>query len=108
MPARIGFGLTLLPILGLLAGGPVSAEILRSETGDLTVLSKPSLPARGETQQSVLARHGEPLGRFATVGGNSRWQPPITRWDYADFSVIFEGPITLHSVLHGPAIPQPQ
>jgi hypothetical protein len=108
MRARIGSSLTLLALLGLFAATPLGAEILRAETGDLTVLSKPSLPTRGEPQQSVLARYGEPLGRYATVGGGSRWQPPITRWDYADFSVIFEGTYALHSVLHGPVTPQSQ
>lgn len=106
MRARIGSSLTLLALLGLFAATPSVAEILRIETGDLKVLSKPSLPTRGEAQQSVLARHGEPLGRYATVGGDSRWQPPITRWDYGDFSVIFEENLTLHSVLHGPVTPQ--
>ena len=106
MRVRIGSSLTLLALLGLFAATPLSAEILRAETGDLTVLSKPSLPTRGEAQQSVLSRYGEPLGRHATVGGGSRWQPPITRWDYAEFSVIFEGTSTLHSVLHGPVTPQ--
>ena len=108
MRTRIGSRLTLLALLGLFAATPLGADILRIETGDLTVLSKPSLPTRGETQQSVLARYGEPLERYATVGGGSRWQPPITRWDYADFSVIFEGTLALHSVLHGPVALQSQ
>jgi hypothetical protein len=106
MRARIGSILTLLALPGLFAAAPLGAEILRAETGALTVLSRPSLPTRGETQQGVLARHGEPQGRFATVGGGSRWQPPITRWDYPDFSVVFEGTLTLHSVVHGPVTPQ--
>jgi hypothetical protein len=38
----------------------------------------------------VEARFGAPAKRFAPVGGGKPEHPPITRWDYADFSVFFE------------------
>ena len=51
-------------------------------------------PRRGISQQQVLDRFGEPQQRYSTVG-----EPPITRWDYSQFSVYFEGDKVLHSVL---------
>jgi hypothetical protein len=36
---------------------------------------------------------GAPTEKHATVG-----QPPITRWDYAGFSVFFEHDRVIHSV----------
>jgi hypothetical protein len=43
---------------------------------------------------AVQGRFGEPTERHATVGN-----PPITRWDYPQFSVYFEHDRVLHSVL---------
>jgi hypothetical protein len=42
----------------------------------------------------VQGRFGEPSNRHATVGN-----PPITRWDYPQFSVYFEHDRVLHTVL---------
>lgn len=98
MAAPLGLGLTL----------PAQAEILQVEPGTYSVITQPSLPMRGLHQNQVLARYGEPAQRFATVGGNRPRHPPITRWDYEGFSVIFEGPLVLHSVVHGPHTPQPR
>ncbi len=51
-------------------------------------------PARGSNMSSVEARFGAPITRHAAVG-----DPPITRWDYARFSVFFEHDTVLHAVL---------
>ncbi|WP_038047542.1 hypothetical protein [Thioalkalivibrio sp. ALJ16] len=82
----------------LLGGIPItaSADILRSPDGGFTVLQKDGLPVRGQTQTAVIRDHGEPETRHATVG-----DPPITRWDYTDFSVFFEGEYVLHSAVRG-------
>ena len=42
---------------------------------------------------SVEARFGPPATRSSAVG-----QPPITRWDYPDFTVFFEYDHVVHSV----------
>ena len=52
--------------------------------------SSMSLPRRGLTMDEVEKRFGAPVTRHATVGGASPQQPPITRWDYNGFAVIFE------------------
>ena len=92
--------------LALLLAAPAHSEILRVEPGVYSVITQPSLPVRGQHQSQVVARHGQPMQRFATVGGNRPLHPPITRWDYDGFSVVFEGPLVLHSVVHGPHTPR--
>ena len=52
-------------------------------------------PTRGMSMQSVKQHFGEPGQTHAQVG-----DPPITRWDYADYSVFFENQTVLTSVLH--------
>ncbi|MGH8170362.1 MAG: hypothetical protein ACRETJ_07495, partial [Steroidobacteraceae bacterium] len=53
-------------------------------------------PVRGTTMHEVEAKFGAPQKRYPTVG-----KPPITRWDYASFSVYFEFNRVVHSVVHG-------
>jgi hypothetical protein len=54
-------------------------------------------PARGATMSAVEARFGAPQSRHAAVG-----TPPITRWDYAGFSVYFEYQRVIDAVVVGP------
>lgn len=54
------------------------------------VITSGALPAKGMSQSSVLSAYGAPAARQPRVGGGSVHQPPITRWDYDDFMVIFE------------------
>jgi hypothetical protein len=51
-------------------------------------------PARGATMTTVEAKFGAPVARHPTVG-----VPPITRWDYAGFSVFFEKDRVIHAVV---------
>jgi hypothetical protein len=53
-------------------------------------------PKGGLTMSEVEKRFGAPATRHPTVG-----QPPITRWDYAGFSVFFEGDRVIHAVATG-------
>ena len=52
-------------------------------------------PARGATMAKVEAKFGAPTERHNAVG-----KPPITRWDYANFSVFFEYDHVVHAVVH--------
>ena len=68
------------------------AEVLRipiSQQGDKNI----NMPVHGDLQSQVLRRFGEPNVRHPSVG-----QPPISRWDYADFSVYFEHSTVVSSV----------
>jgi len=50
-------------------------------------------PTRGMTEDSVKASFGDPQEVRAPVG-----DPPITRWEYADFVVFFEYDKVIHAV----------
>jgi hypothetical protein len=52
--------------------------------------SHANVPKRGQTMADVEKQFGAPVNRHPTVGGASAQQPPITRWDYNGFAVIFE------------------
>lgn len=54
-----------------------------------------SLPTLGESQRAVLERFG-----LADVEHPSVGNPPITRWDYREFSVYFEYTHVINSVRH--------
>ena len=53
-------------------------------------------PKRGSTMGEVEKHFGAPLTRHPTVG-----KPPITRWDYSNFSVFFEHDRVIHAVVTG-------
>ena len=54
-----------------------------------------TVPGRGMTKEQVEERFGTPTEKEQPVG-----DPPITRWNYSEFTVYFEYDIVLHSVLH--------
>ena len=56
-------------------------------------------PKRGLTMDEVEKQFGTPANRHAAVGGSSQQQPPITRWDYSGFSVVFERDRVIDSVV---------
>jgi hypothetical protein len=51
-------------------------------------------PRRGVTMGEVEKQFGAPVTRHPTVG-----QPPITRWDYNGFAVVFERDRVIDSVV---------
>lgn len=51
-------------------------------------------PVRGTTMAEVESRFGTPKAKHPAIG-----EPPITRWDYAKFSVYFEHQMVLSSVV---------
>ena len=51
-------------------------------------------PAPGSLMKTVEKQFGAPATRHPTVG-----KPPITRWDYPNFSVFFEGDRVIDSVV---------
>lgn len=91
MPILRGFLFSLLA-LGLTAL-PASADVLLMD-GKPVVVEQGDQPARGMHERTVLTRFGEPDARHAPVG-----DPPIGRWDYRDYSVFFEGPFVIHTVV---------
>jgi hypothetical protein len=80
--------------LGLCAATPLFAETLAI---DGQVAIKPSsveTPQRGATMSAVEQRFGTPANKSSAVGN-----PPITKWFYPNFVVVFEHDKVLHAVV---------
>lgn len=84
-------GLALL-LVTTLSSQAQTLEIPLGEQGDPQLTQ---LPHTGESRRSVLERFGLADEEHAPVG-----QPPITRWDYREFSVYFEYDHVVNSVRH--------
>ena len=59
-----------------------------------TAQSDDGRPSRGMTQASVESKYGSPVSVNAPVG-----EPPISRWEYANFVVFFEYDKVIHAVV---------
>lgn len=84
-----------------LAAGAATASLARAETivvNDKVMVRDSSIarPHRGMRMDQVERQFGEPATRHPTVG-----KPPITRWDYPQFSVFFEHDRVIHTVVVG-------
>ncbi|MCU7856757.1 MAG: hypothetical protein KZQ79_13890 [Candidatus Thiodiazotropha sp. (ex Lucinoma borealis)] len=89
---------TLSAALLYLLAQPVSAEVLlidSIETAPINSEEGVSRPSRSMTMDQVTQRFGQPMNAYPSVG-----EPPITRWDYGNYSVFFEYKHVLTSVLH--------
>lgn len=89
-----------LALAALLAAAPGAvADVLIIEKLEA---AKTEMPARGMTMDRVQSRFGAPLSVSGPVG-----DPPITRWDYANFVVVFEYRHVIHSVEKHDGPPRP-
>ncbi|HPF25385.1 MAG TPA: hypothetical protein P5528_06600 [Steroidobacteraceae bacterium] len=79
----------------VMAAAPLAAETLAIDGQVMVRESNIERPNRGMTMRQVEARFGAPANRRAAVG-----QPPITRWEYANFTVVFEHDRVLHAVVN--------
>jgi hypothetical protein len=59
------------------------------------------VPAKGESMSGVTKEFGAPKEKHATVGGDAPKHPPITRWDYDGFTVVFERSKVVDVVIAG-------
>lgn len=91
---------TLLALALLLpASAAIHADVVEMPRGGSAMtVSKPN---KGSTMKAVLNQFGKPSKRYAAVGGGSKRQPPITRWDYPTFSVFFEHDHVVDAVVPG-------
>ena len=64
--------------------------------------ARTEMPARGMSMERVQSRFGAPRSVSGPVG-----DPPITRWDYQDFVVVFEHRFVIHSVEKSAQPPRP-
>ncbi len=86
--------LRILSAIALLAafGAAANAETVILE--GITPGSADGRPSRGMTQTGVESRYGSPVAVESPVG-----EPPITRWEYADFVVFFEHDKVIHAIV---------
>lgn len=84
----------LLLLLIFSLNSPANADGIKIPLGQQGLANLP-LPSRGDAKIDVLDRFGLADEEHPAVG-----QPPITRWDYHDFSVYFEGNRVIDSVVH--------
>ena len=84
-----------LLVASLIAGAAAAETIVVD--GKLTVEpSSIARPERGMHMAQVEQRFGTPITRHPAVG-----RPPITRWDYPQYSVFFEGRTVIDTVVPG-------
>jgi len=92
--------LKTLAVAALLAFVPVaSADVLIIEKLEAAQVAKPT---RGMSMERVQDRFGAPRSVSGPIG-----EPPITRWDYQDFVVVFEHRFVIHSVEKSERPPRP-
>jgi hypothetical protein len=92
MPKRFNLvaRLVLLALAGSTGGVAIAQNLDMSGTDSA---ANDGRPASGMTQASVESRYGAPVRKIAAVG-----DPPIARWEYADFIVYFEYDRVIHAV----------
>jgi len=86
----LGLGLALPTFGETLA---VDGQVVLKPTGVET-------PQRGSSMAAVEAKFGAPSNKSSAVGN-----PPITKWFYPTFVVVFEHDKVLHAVVSGAAPP---
>ncbi len=85
-----------ISLVALALTTPAFSETLAID-GQVTV--KPAnveTPQRGSTMAAVEARFGAPANKSGPVGS-----PPISKWFYPNFVVVFENDKVLHAVVVG-------
>jgi hypothetical protein len=77
----------------LLGSSPIQADNLQMpESVPMEVSIQ--VPGRGMTMTAVEEKFGSPEAKYDEVG-----DPPISRWEYPQFSVYFEYQFVIHSVV---------
>ena len=83
-----------LTILGLALGLAAGANADTLKTSGINAGEDGSRPMRGITQAQVESKYGSPVSKRVPVG-----DPPISRWEYQNFTVYFEHDRVVHAVL---------
>ena len=81
----------------LISAGLANADVLILD--EVRQVERMALPENGQNMATVENRFGIPAKRHQAVG-----EPPITRWDYDDYSVYFEHNLVLFTVLRAGAV----
>ena len=84
--------LCFFSIAFLTAAGPSLAEAIKLPVGSQSS-AQHSLPKMGTSKSQVKSQFGEPIKENPAKG-----KPPISNWEYAEFTVYFEYDHAIHSV----------
>lgn len=84
-------GLLLISLSANVSAEEIMMPAAEVETEEFSV----QLPGRGMTMEMVQNKFGEALEKGETVG-----TPPITKWNYKNFSVYFESEYVIHAVVN--------
>ena len=90
---RMVLALVLGAMALMIPNGQAAADVLLIE--EVRQSERMTLPANGMNKDGVRSQFGAPQQTHSPVG-----DPPITRWDYAGWSVYFEYDLVLFTVLH--------
>jgi hypothetical protein len=85
----------VLALAALLYSGVAASETVVVDDQVMVRESSIERPSAGMTMKAVETHFGAPATRHEAVG-----QPPITRWDYAAFTVFFEKDRVIHAVVN--------
>lgn len=85
--------LSIMLVATVLALGQARADTLLVEGLAQASATAAERPSRGMTMNAVSAKWGAPGAKSDAIG-----QPPITRWDYGSFVVVFEYDHVVHAV----------
>ena len=93
---------TALACAALLLAPAASAEVLDLPDDNVAgeQLQRPATPTRGMSKTTVARKFGKPQSKVAAIG-----DPPISRWIYDGYTVVFEYDKVLHAVV--PEAPPP-
>jgi hypothetical protein len=90
---RTVLALVFAILAGFTISGVLRADVLLIE--EVRQAGNMDVPVNGMKKADVSARYGDPAQVHAAVG-----DPPITRWDYGQWSVYFEYDTVLFTVVH--------
>jgi len=90
--AKLGAAVLIALSLGFAASAQTQ-NLDMSASDQSSTFDQAGKPTRGMTQESVEANFGSPQNARQAIG-----EPPITRWEYANFVVFFEYDKVIHAV----------
>jgi hypothetical protein len=94
----------ILPGLALLLALAIPAQADELLIEGVKAAAGAHAPRSGLTMSQVREQFGNPVTEEPTVSVNGGpHQPPITRWNYSGYSVVFENEHVVHSVVQRPS-----
>ena len=89
--------LLLSSVLSLSLAGPAYSQAESTSVDHMPPNTPEGVirPTAGMSMEKVIQEFGEPDSRVDPVG-----EPPISRWEYGNYTVYFEHQYVIHSVVH--------